>query len=84
MSEKYDNLECRCKVLGHFVPFKYCRIVQNKLPCSEIMDCWFRIIPVEKFIRNNYSEEEIKQFLAQPKSKINLIMDLIEKNNKDL
>lgn len=79
MIKQYDNLEYRCRMLGHNVPFKYCRTVQEKLPCSKIIDCWFRRIPIEDFIKNNYNEEEIKQILVQPKSKMVSLVDLIEK-----
>ena len=83
MIEQYDNLECRCRILGHTVPFKYCRTVQDRLPCSKIMDCWFRRIPVQDFIKNNYSEEEIKQILGQPHSKMESLMNMIERIKKN-
>ena len=83
MIEQYDNFECRCRMLGHDVSFKYCRTVQNRLPCYKIIDCWFRRIPIEDFIKNNYTEEELRQILLQPKSKISLLVDLITKSKKN-
>ena len=57
--------------------------MQNRLPCSGIMDCWFRMIPIEDFIINNYKEEEIQKFLTQPGPKINLILNMAEKAGKN-
>jgi len=83
MIKQYDHLECRCRMLGHHVPFKYCRTVQEKLPCFKIIDCWFRKIPIHDFIKNNYNEEEIEQMLISPKSKMASLIDLIEKAKRD-
>jgi hypothetical protein len=47
------------------------------------MDCWFRRIPVQDFIKNNYSEEEIKQIFSQPDSKMESLMNMIEKIKKN-
>lgn len=82
MIEQYDNLECRCRMLGHNVPFKYCRTVQTRLPCPKIIDCWFRRIPIQDFIKNNYNQEELTQILVQPKLKMDSLMDMIEKMKK--
>ncbi len=79
MIEQYDKLESRCRLLGHNVPFKYCRTVQNRLPCSKIFDCWFRRLPIQDFIRNNYTEEELTKILFRPKAKMDSLVDMMEK-----
>lgn len=71
------------QMLGHNVPFKYCRTVQARLPCFEIIDCWFRRITIQDFIKNNYSKEELTQILIQPKSKMDSLVDMIEKIKKN-
>ncbi len=71
-------------MLGNNVPFKYCRTVQNRLPCPKIIDCWFRRIPIEDFIKKNYSKEEIKQILAQPQSKMESLINMMGENKKKI
>ncbi len=68
-------------MLGHDVPFRYCRTV-NGLPCSKIFDCWYQRMPIEEFIRQHYSQEEIDQILSPPKPKITTLVELIEKAKK--
>jgi hypothetical protein len=34
---------------------------------------------MQDFIKNNYTEEELAQILVQPKSKMDSLVDLIEK-----
>ena len=78
MIEQYDEEVCRCRMLGHDVPFRYCR-TGNGRPCSKIFDCWYERMPVEDFIRRHYSQEEIDQILSPPKPKIVTLVELIEK-----
>ena len=68
-----------CKKLGHKVQFSYCREVGHPLPCGSIVNCWHEEIPIQKFIYDNYSEEEIKQIFSLPKPKLHTILDLVEK-----
>jgi hypothetical protein len=79
MIEQHDTGQIHCRMLGHEVPFTYCRQGSNKLPCRKIFDCWFEIFPVEEFIRDHYSEEQIRQFLTPPPPKLASILDLIQK-----
>lgn len=82
MKEKYDNHEGRCRMLGHGVPFKYCRTVNEGLPCRKVLDCWFELFPVVEFIKSCYTGKEINEFLAPPGPKIESIISLIEKAKK--
>ena len=77
--EQYDSLEGYCRMLGHYLPFKYCRTQQNGIPCSKILDCYFERIPIQDFIDKNYSEEEQKSIFVQHTPKLNTILDLIQK-----
>lgn len=83
MIDQFDDKTAYCRSLGHYVPLKYCRTASNDLPCRKILDCWFEIIEIEKFIKENYSEEEQKQIFAPPPEKITTIIDLINKARGD-
>lgn len=78
--EKYDSLEIRCRLLGHQVPFQYCRSSNRNLPCRKIMDCWWERVEIETYLRENFTAEELsRSVFAKPKSKIGSLIELIEK-----
>jgi len=66
-------------MLGHLVPFTYCREPGTELPCRKILDCWHERIDIEAFLRESLSLEELDAILAPPKQKISQIMELIRK-----
>ncbi|MCD6388645.1 MAG: hypothetical protein J7L69_04475 [Desulfobulbaceae bacterium] len=82
MIEKYDKKECYCRMLGHFLPFRYCRTMQNGLPCGKILDCWFRILPIQTFIEENYSQEEREMIFEPPKPKMVSLAEMIERSKQ--
>lgn len=77
--DKYDKEEGYCRTLGHYVPFSYCRVVRDGIPCHRILDCWFEKFPVEQFLRENYGDDEIARILEPPAQKITSLIELIEK-----
>jgi hypothetical protein len=79
MIDQYDKKQTYCKQLGHHVPFKYCRTVNNKLPCKQIFNCWFEILPIKEFIAQNYEKEEIKAILTPAPSRLERILDIAGK-----
>ncbi|MBN2533844.1 MAG: hypothetical protein JXB88_13195 [Spirochaetales bacterium] len=79
MINQYDEKQTYCRQLGHHVPFKYCRLVQNGLPCKQIFNCWFEIFPVKEFVLNNYSRKEIETILTPAPSRLNTILDIAAK-----
>ncbi|MBN1534086.1 MAG: hypothetical protein JXA20_15555 [Spirochaetes bacterium] len=83
MKEQYDSESGYCRVLGHHVPFSYCRCVNEGLPCRRIRDCWFERIDVGRFIDDNYTEAEQERIFAPPPEKIASILDLIKKAKGD-
>jgi hypothetical protein len=83
MIDHYDSQVCRCRMLGHEVPFSYCRRMQQNLPCSKVADCWYNSIPVEEYLRSHFTDEEIEKIFAPPKQKIATLIDLIEKAKKN-
>jgi hypothetical protein len=69
MIEDFDSEKIYCRKLGHHVSFKYCRGENEGLPCARILDCWFERLPIEDFIRTNYTEEECARIFAPQKYK---------------
>ena len=82
MLEQYDSEEIYCRKLGHHLAFKYCRTEREGLSCSKILDCWFEKLPIENFIKENYSEAEIAAITASPRPKVATLFDLIEQAKK--
>lgn len=82
MLNQYDKHQTYCRQLGHLINFSYCRIMNNKLPCNSVLNCWFELIPIREFIKENYSKEEIEKFLIAPKSRLTKILEAAEKIKK--
>lgn len=76
---QYDQLDLYCRKLGHHVKFEYCRHENFGKFCSKVRDCWFETIPIDEYLKANYSEEEIAHLFQPPKSKIVSIFELIQK-----
>ena len=66
-------------MLGHPVPFSYCRQVNGGLPCRLIADCWHEQFDVATFLSEHFTPEQLQAALAPPKPKLASILDLIEK-----
>ncbi len=83
MIEEYDVLTIYCPQLGGEIPFRYCRRVNEDLPCRKIMVCWEFRIEISKFLGEHYSIDQIQCALAPPtKNRIDTILELIEKAKK--
>lgn len=76
--EKFDNEKGYCRMLGHQVPFTYCRSMKGGLPCGKIKDCWFERIDISSFIDENYSAEEQEKIFAPSRTKVSSLVELIE------
>ncbi|MFQ5842803.1 MAG: hypothetical protein ACE5I8_10235 [Thermodesulfobacteriota bacterium] len=82
--EQYDPLEIRCRLLGHQVPFQYCRSSNGDLPCRKMMDCWWERVEIEIYLKEHFTPEELdRSIFAKPKSKIVSLIELIEKAKRD-
>jgi hypothetical protein len=79
LSRSQDTLEARCPMLGHLVPFSYCRECNDLLPCRKIVDCWSHQMDVHKFLNSRYSPEEIGRILAPPKPKMLQLIEMARK-----
>lgn len=82
MIEKFDDKEGYCRMLGHVIPFKYCRTANYRLPCHKILDCWFNRLPVQQFVAENYSPEEQQSIFEPPPPKMVSIAGIVEKVRK--
>ena len=78
--EDYDGLTIYCVQLGGEIPFRYCRTVNEGLPCRRIIACWEFRLEIPKFLSAHYSLGQIGCALAPPtKTKVETIVELIEK-----
>ena len=75
--ERYDEQNNYCRMLGHYIPFKYCRTQQNGMPCAKILDCHFERIPIQEFINKHYSEAEQTTIFKQQPPKMTSILQLV-------
>jgi hypothetical protein len=83
MIDTYDKKEVYCRQLGHHVAFKYCRLVNNDLPCHQVFNCWFEIFPIQEFVSETYTKEEIKTILTPPPNRLENILSIAEKIMKE-
>jgi len=78
MIEEFDNLQTYCRKLGHTLHFSYCRIENNRIPCSKITDCWFQRIPIQDFLQKNYTQSQIERMQEHTRSRLEIILDMAE------
>jgi hypothetical protein len=78
----HDGRRRRCPMLGHEVPFGYCRAPGRELPCRRVVDCWWEAFDVESFLRAHFSEEDLREMLAPPQHKVLSLVELIEQARK--
>ena len=58
--EQYDHLvHWRCPQLGGEVTFRYCRKVNDGVPCAHLIKCWKSILDVTAFVEQYYDRDEI-------------------------
>ena len=79
MDVTHDDENSYCRMLGHHVPFRYCRTVNDQFPCRKIKDCWFERMEIERYITDNYTESERELIFSSQPQKISTIIDLINK-----
>jgi hypothetical protein len=82
--EEHDKKMSHCPMLGHEVPFSYCRKGAVGQPCRKIFDCWFQSFDIEQFIREHYTEDQIHAFLSPPKPKMATLLELIRNAEGDV
>lgn len=81
--KEHDTLIIYCPQLGGEIPFRYCRTINEDLPCRKIMVCWEFRIEISKFLGKHYSVDQIQRALApSTKTRLDTILELIEKAKK--
>jgi len=78
---RFDQESIYCRKLGHHLNFSYCRSERRGKPCRKIIDCWFEKIPIQDFLADFYSPEEIQEILKPPAPKLNYILELIKQSS---
>ena len=82
--DKYDKMTLYCRILGHQIPFSYCRKPGKKLFCKNILNCWTGTIDIEGYIKEFYSEKEISEAFKASDNKIVSLVELINKTRGKL
>ena len=74
----------RCPMLGGEISFKYCETCgANSLPCRKIMDCWWELFDIERYLKDTLTKEEFAAIISSENhSKISTIIAAAEKNFK--
>lgn len=79
---QHDQRRRRCPMLGHEVPFSYCRAPGRDLPCGKVFDCWYETFDVEAFLRGLFSQDDMARILAPRQDKMASLIELIERARK--
>lgn len=72
--ERYDNLEAYCGMLGHQVPFSYCRKPGSDTPCSRISGCWSAAINIDEYFSSLPPEDRLPEQPVKKLSRIEMIL----------
>ncbi|MEW6238363.1 MAG: hypothetical protein AB1656_23510 [Candidatus Omnitrophota bacterium] len=77
---EYDALEIwRCPQLGGPVTFEYCRRMNARLPCHQLMRCWEKRMDIQTYLNENFSRKEIGHaFSSPPPSRMGTIFDVLK------
>jgi len=83
--DQYDDMQFwRCPQLGGPVTFKYCRMMNEGVPCRRLLYCWGARLDVLKYINGNYTAEEIERAFGVPsKDRLTRIFDAIRKAKEE-
>jgi len=76
-------MEIYCLQLGMLVEFSYCTSMNDNLPCRNILGCWKHRADIITILRKQFTDEELKKvFSGPPKSRIERIIDSIDKEDQ--
>ncbi|MCX8037675.1 MAG: hypothetical protein N3D11_11650 [Candidatus Sumerlaeia bacterium] len=78
---QYDEqLHWRCRMLGGEVPFRYCRTLNEGLPCRHVIGCWKTVFDVETFLDAHYARETLAAVWDRPRpDKMVQLAELVER-----
>ena len=86
MGNEAKKLIRRCPRLGGPVEFFYCNSCDREgEPCSKIIDCWWEVFDVQKYLEDHVSPETLVR-LSNRKSepKINQLLKVLDQTKRRL
>lgn len=64
------------------IELSYCSSLNEGLPCRNIIGCWKERIDIIVFLREKFTDEELKKvFSGPPKSRIDRIIESVKNHN---
>ena len=64
------------------IEFSYCASAAEGLPCRNIIGCWKERTDIMAFLKEKFTDEELKRvFCGPPKSRVDRIIESLEKKN---
>ncbi len=81
---EHDGRKIRCRILGHEVPFHYCRSQPGDPLCRNILNCWWEHFDVAAFLLDHMPEEHRRLMEKQPTSRLGQIMDAVDRAKGEL
>jgi hypothetical protein len=75
-------MDTYCSQLGMLIKFSYCFSMNEGLPCRNITGCWKGKLDVVSLLKEKFTDEELKKvFCGPPKSRIDRIIESVEKQD---
>jgi hypothetical protein len=86
MGNEVKKLIRRCPRLGGPVEFFYCKTCEREgEPCSKIIDCWWEVFDVQKYLEDHLSPDSLVRLNSRKSEpKINQLLKIIDKTKKRL
>lgn len=76
---EHDEEVRYCRMLGHEVPFSYCRKPGKEQFCRHIVNCWFEKFDIQAYLAEHFTEEQIQAAITPPAPKVESLLSLIER-----
>ena len=73
----HDQRARYCPMLGHQVPFTYCRRGADGVACRRVVDCWRETFDVEGFLRCHLDDAQMERIGAPRDDKVATLVELI-------
>ena len=84
MGNEAKKLIRRCPRLGGPVDFFYCKSCEpQREPCGKIIDCWWEVFDVQRYLEENLAPDLLKKLSARKsETKINQLLKAIDQTQK--
>jgi hypothetical protein len=66
-------------MLGHTIPFSYCKLPGSDMPCRRILDCWHERFDILTYLNEILTPDELAAITAPPKPKVMHLLELIQR-----